>query len=42
MLSQGAKDFIAQHGGLDAAGEVFGFLAVASETMAGGLPGTQT
>ena len=25
MLSQGAKDFIAQHGGLDAANEVFGF-----------------
>ena len=35
MLSQGAKDFIARHGGLDAAGEVFGHLAVASETMTG-------
>jgi len=43
MLSQGAKDFIAQHGGLDANGEVFGFLAVASETMAGGVAtGTAT
>ena len=35
MLSQGAKDFIARHGGLDAAGEVFGHLAVLSETMTG-------
>ena len=35
MLSQGAKDFIARHGGLDAANEVFGHLAVASETMTG-------
>ena len=37
MLSQGAKDFIAQHGGLDAANEVFGFLAVASEDMTGAV-----
>ena len=42
MLSQGAKDFIARHGGADAANEIFGHLAVASETMTGAATGVGT
>ncbi len=36
MLSSGAKEFIARHGGTAAAGNVFGLLAISSETMTGG------
>ena len=35
MLSSGAKEFIARHGGTAAAGNVFGLLAITSNTLAG-------